>query len=338
MCDGVSIVVCCHNSAPLLPKTLAHLAAQKFSLSPPPSEVIIVDNASTDRTGELARESWPNDCAIPLRVVQEPSLGLTFARLRGIAEAKYEVICFVDDDNRVGADWIDTVFAVMSAHPEVGACGGQVEAVSDVALPDWFGRFQSYYAVGQQASEAGDVTETRGYLWGAGLCLRRSAWQTLAERKFNFLLTDRKGHALSAGGDAELCYALRLVGWRLWYEPRLRMQHFLPAARLRWDYLRRVSRGFGAATAGIDSYEAALKDEPIDLIARRRQTWSWQTLATVKYLLRKPFKLVRASFAAMEGDPDALLIENLWGRLVELLRNRANYVSSARQLRTHKGN
>ena len=336
MHDGVSIVVCCHNSARLLPKTLAHLAAQEFSPPQPPSEVIVVDNASTDRTAELARESWPDDCVTPLRVVHEPSLGLTFARLRGIAEAKYEIVCFVDDDNRVGADWINTVLAVMSAHPEVGACGGQVEAVSDVVLPDWFARFQSYYAVGQQASEAGDVTETRGYLWGAGLCLRKQAWQILAEKEFSFLLSDRKGQALSAGGDAELCYALRLAGWRLWYEPGLRMQHFLPAARLRWDYLRRVSRGFGAATAGFDSYDVAIKDQPTGLIARRRQTWIWQTLATVKYLLKKPIKLLRAPFSPMEGDPDALLIENLWGRLLELLRNRANYVSSVRQLKSHK--
>jgi hypothetical protein len=58
-------------------------------------------------------------------------------------------------------------------------------------------------------------------------------------------------------------HALRLAGWRLWYKPRLRMQHFLPESRLQWDYLRQVSRGFGAATAGIDAYEMAIKNGPL---------------------------------------------------------------------------
>jgi hypothetical protein len=168
--------------------------------------------------------------------------------------------------------------------------------------------------------------------------LRKRAWQMLTENQFSFLLSDRKGQALSAGGDAELCYALRLAGWRLWYEPRLRMQHFLPESRLQWDYLRRVSRGFGAATAGIDAYEMAIKNGPTGSIWNARRTWNWQTLATIKYLLRKPFKLLRAPLSSMEGDADVLQIENLWGRLLELLKNRRNYVSNLRHVRASKTN
>jgi len=116
------------------------------------------------------------------------------------------------------------------------------------------------------------------------------------------------------------------------------MQHFLPESRLQWDYLRRVSRGFGAATAGIDAYEMASKTGPAGFIRNARQTWSWQTLATIKYLLRKPFKLLRAPLSSMEGDADVLQIENLWGRLLELLKNRQTYVSNLRQVRAGETN
>src|ERR1700682_3834 len=333
MSEGVSIVVCCHNSARLLPETLACLAAQQFSSATPACEVIVVDNASTDQTGETAGASWPDKTRIPLRIVQEPNLGLTSARLRGIAEAKYEFICFVDDDNRVSVDWIENVFRTMTEHPEVGACGGQVEPQPETVLPAWFDSFYSYYALGQQAAEAGDITETRGYLWGAGLCLRKKAWSALAENHFDFLLSDRKGRSLSSGGDAELCYALRLGGWRLWYEPRLTMLHFLPDARLNWSYLRRLSRGFGAATAGFDAYDMALKGKPLDFGQRLRQTWSWQTLATVRYLLRHPLKLLRTALGTMEGDADALFVENLWGRLRELLSHRQTYIANLKKIR-----
>ena len=334
MSEGVSIVVCCHNSSRLLPETLACLAMQKFSSTAPACEVIVVDNASTDHTAETAVASWPDETRIPLRIVGEPTLGLTAARRRGIAEANYEFICFVDDDNRVSPDWVENVFHVLTEHPEVGACGGQVKAKPETVLPDWFDRFQNYYAVGEQAGEAGDVTESRGYLWGAGLCLRKTAWTALAESHFDFVLSDRKGESLSSGGDAELCYALRLGGWRLWYEPSLTMEHFLPDARLNWGYLRRLSRAFGAATAGFDAYDMALKGKPRGTFEKLRQTWSWQTLATIKYLLSRPIKLFGAAIGPMEGDAEAFLIENLWGRLLELLRHRRRYNTNLKRIGT----
>ena len=337
MGERVTVVICAYNAAGLLPQTLACLAAQRFSTTPPAWEVIVVDNLSSDETSRVASESWPSDCPIPLRVVCETTPGLTFARLRGIAEAQYEIVCFVDQDNRVSPDWIETASTLMAEHGEVGACGGQTEAVSGEVLPTWFERFQNYYAVGQQAEAAGDITDVRGYLWGAGLCLRKRAWQMLSETEFRFILYDRRGQELSAGGDAELCYALRLIGWRLWYEPRLKLHHFMTPERLNWNYLRRVSRGFGAATTGLDSYEMAIKGVPGSFMERARRTWSWQTLATIKSLLRKPFKLLLAPLSPMEGDADVLQIENLWGRLLHLLRNRRSYVSNLRQLSRAEG-
>src|ERR1700730_10550558 len=333
MSEGVSIVICCYKAAKLIPQTLACLAAQRLSTTAPPSEVIVVDNASPDETATVALESWPSDCPIPLRVVHERTPGLTYARLRGIAEARYEIVCFVDQDNRVSPDWIETAATLMAEHAEVGACGGQTEAASDETLPIWFEQFQNYYAVGPQGNVAGDITDTRGYLWGAGLCLRKRAWQMLSEKQFSFILYDRRGQELSSGGDAELCYALRLTGWRLWYEPRLKMHHFMTSERLNWGYLRRVSRGFGAATTGLDPYEIAIKGAPSSFIERWLRTWSWQTLATIKALLRNPFKLLRASLSRMEGDADVLRIENLWGRLLDLVKNRGNYVFRLRRLR-----
>ena len=66
---------------------------------------IVVDNASTDQTSTVARESWTPDCLISLRVMLEPQLGLTSAWLRGIVEAKYEVVSFIDDDNLAARDY-----------------------------------------------------------------------------------------------------------------------------------------------------------------------------------------------------------------------------------------
>ncbi|MCM8776282.1 MAG: hypothetical protein NC930_08060, partial [Candidatus Omnitrophica bacterium] len=61
-----------------------------------------------------------------------------------------------------------------------------------------------------------------------------------------------------AGEDAEICYLLRLAGYRLWYDDRLKLKHFIPGERLTWDYLRALWRGFGEAGVYLDPYKFLL--------------------------------------------------------------------------------
>ncbi|MCY7278070.1 MAG: glycosyltransferase family 2 protein, partial [Phormidesmis sp. CAN_BIN44] len=130
MVNGISIVICCYNSAQRLPETLAHLAAQAIP-STVPWEIIIIDNASTDNTADVARASWLSTSSAPLHIIHEPQQGLSYARLRGFCESTYDVISFVDDDNWVCPEWVQTVSEIMTQHPHVGACGGCSEAVLD---------------------------------------------------------------------------------------------------------------------------------------------------------------------------------------------------------------
>jgi|GEM_PF-159128 len=59
------------------------------------------------------------------RIVQEEKLGLTFARLRGFAEAKGELIVMVDDDNVLAPDYLETAVRIARDHPMLGAFGGK---------------------------------------------------------------------------------------------------------------------------------------------------------------------------------------------------------------------
>ena len=116
------------------------------------------------------------------------------------------------------------------------------------------------------------VTDDPGYLWGAGMTVRRIAWQHLLGNGFMPPLVDRRGTAnYNSGGDAEICFALRLSGWRLWFEPALRLRHFLLKHRLDWRYLRRLLRGFGASTLVLDPYQRALGEAAA---ARLPASWS----------------------------------------------------------------
>ncbi|MGI8513230.1 MAG: glycosyltransferase, partial [Solirubrobacteraceae bacterium] len=254
----LSVVIPTHNGSRWLAPTLAHVAAQR-----PPAEleweVILVDNASTDHTAASARAAWPRDAPVALRVVDEPRLGLGHAHLRGFAEARGEIVTWVEDDNRVAPDRVEIAWRVMAEHPEAGACAGFNAPAPELTPPEWFHRFAHAYATGPQG-EAGDVTESRGHLWGAGLTIRRAAWDHLSRHGFAALLPDRRGAtSFNSGGDTEICLALRMAGWRLRYEPRLRLEHLIVAHRLDWGYLRGLSRGVGASSVGFDPYRRALR-------------------------------------------------------------------------------
>jgi cellulose synthase/poly-beta-1,6-N-acetylglucosamine synthase-like glycosyltransferase len=217
-------------------------------------EVIIVDNVSTDDTSDVANSIWPKTAPAKLKVVFEPKLGTAFARSRGLNEAKYDLVSFVDDDNWINTDWLRRVFEIMSRNRNIGACGGYNEFKCEVNPPSWFDKYKESYAVGPQAPETGDITEKRGYLWGAGLTIRRSAWMKIKNGGFTFGSSGRQGDNLHAGEDSELCFALRLSGWRLWYDSGLRLTHFIKTEKLTWKYLRCLQRGFGASSIWFDPY------------------------------------------------------------------------------------
>ena len=321
---GVSIVVCCHNSASRLPPTLAHLAAQQVRAELP-WEVLVVDNASTDETARVAQSAWPVEHAAPLRIVPEPRAGLSFARQRGFDESRYDIVSFIDDDNWVCPEWVRLIAEVMDEHPEVGACGGLNEAVCEVTPPEWFERHQRAYAVGAQATAGGIIPGPWAWLCGAGMSLRRGAWCDLQANGFRHLLSGRQGKRLTSGEDLELSYALHMAGWELWYEPRLRLQHFLPAGRLQWSYLRRLQHGGGAASVGLDPYGFFAYRNMAGRKERLRRSWQWQALSTLKALLPYRQKLLRSYRSPMEGDADVLRIEHLTGRLSALIQSRRVY-------------
>lgn len=64
-------------------------------------EIIVVDNASTDRTREIATQ-FPH-----VRVVHEPIKGLTKARQRGLTSMEGNVFFSIDADTRIPPGWFE---------------------------------------------------------------------------------------------------------------------------------------------------------------------------------------------------------------------------------------
>lgn len=318
MSAGVSVIICCFNSARRLPETLRHLAAQQVT-EETAWEVVVVDNASTDETAEVARRCWPTEAAAPLRVVLETEAGLSHARVRGMREARYDVISFIDDDNWAAGDWISRVSAIFAAHPEIGGAGGRMEEVCEIAPPGWFQEVKAHYAVGPQHLQSGDVTNSAGtLLCGAGLNLRTGAVRKLLADGFVFLMSGRKENRLSMGEDSELCFALRASGWRFWYDDELVLKHFIPQTRLRWDYAVRLMRGLGESSPLFTLYLCALKAPPFERYPVWKATWVFQTSKALRQFVAVILSHPEACFRQREGSVSVLEFERSKSRLAGL--------------------
>jgi glycosyltransferase involved in cell wall biosynthesis len=325
MNTGVSVVICCHNSAQRLPETLRHLAAQHVSADFP-WEVVVIDNASKDDTAQAALDSWPASAPAILRVVFETQAGLSYARIRGIQEARYPIISFIDDDNWTAADWLTRVSAIFEDHPETGACGGRIEAVCEIAPPAWFDALKEQYAVGQQYARSGDITNSKGtLLCGAGLSLRTDAIRKLLDDGFVFMMSGRKGASLMTGEDTELCFALRAAGWRFYYDEELVLRHFIPKARLQWDYAQRLLRGGGGSSALFSLYLFALKAPPFDSYPAWKKTWLFQISKGLRETARLMLFHPAACLRRPEGSLVSLKFERAKQQVATLWELRGRY-------------
>ncbi|WP_439697074.1 glycosyltransferase [Mucilaginibacter sp. AW1-7] len=241
--DGISVIICCYNSALRLPQTLRHLAQQEVPAELA-WEVILVDNASTDHTAAVASREWQQYAppGVRFEIIPETMPGLSHAREKGIRSSRFTYMIFCDDDNWLDPAYLKTAYAAISTNQAIAALGGQSTAVSDIPLPGWFAGSASNYAVGRQADTAGDVSR-RKYLWGSGMVVRKALYQKAFE-EFPSLLTGRRADELSSGEDSEMCMRFLLMGYRLYYVDTLLFKHYITAERLTAAYNQRLMEGF----------------------------------------------------------------------------------------------
>ncbi len=263
MPTGISVIICCFNSATRITPTLQRLARQE-NISFLNCEIILVDNGSTDATAQKALEVW-DSLAMPkpaFKIVTESTPGLSPARKKGIAASGFDCVLFCDDDNWLDSNYLSIALQIMQSNPAIGALGGTGSPVFEGKEPPYFWVNQYHaLAVGEQSKIDGDITNERGVLYGAGMILNKKAFKKLLEEfKFEFVLTDRIGTSLVSSGDHELCLALRKIGYKIFYSKRLKFDHFIPKNRTTIQYYKRLFLGFGVSYALLHIYRVDKED------------------------------------------------------------------------------
>jgi glycosyltransferase involved in cell wall biosynthesis len=229
----------------VLAQVLAALRSQTLPLEQ--WELLLIDNASTPPLNPDVLAWHPR-----ARLVREPQLGLTHARLRGIVEAQASLLVWVDDDNVLDPDYLEAALKVFEAIPELGAAGGASQAqYTEPPLP--------WYEEGLAPLGCRDLGDEEIWMrWypdapayppaapiGAGMVIRKQAiqaWADAVRADSDRLSFGRRGTALSSGEDNDISLTLLRSGWELAYLPQLRLLHVIPAARLTLAYQKRMAR------------------------------------------------------------------------------------------------
>jgi glycosyltransferase involved in cell wall biosynthesis len=313
---GVSVVVCCYNSEAVLPRTLEHLSRQ---LVPDKLEweIILVDNASSDDTQQVATNLWRElHCETPLRVVFEKNPGLSEARKRGVLEATYDLLIFCDDDNWLCDAYIAEAHRLMVSNANIDIAGGEGVAVSNISMPAWFESYQRSFAVGPQGVSDGTIDS---YPYGAGMVVRTADLKRAFELGFTSLLSDRKGSNLSSGGDGELAEWIAIFDKCRWYYcSALKFRHYMIPERLGMSQLEKLQVGFGEMSPVILLYKNLRRRK------YRNSRFLWITL-----VLFFTARLLKHRLSKQERLERSLRLKRDFAALSWLLANRAKFQTMA---------
>ena len=162
------------------------------------TDVLVADNGSTDETAEVARRAGA-------QVLDLPGLRVSELRNRAARTSTGDLLGFVDADHEISPGWSDAAVQILM-DPTVAAAGAMYTSPGRTWVQAMYGALRG---------------ETRGQLdvpWlGSGnLVVRRAAFESIGGFDAS----------LEACEDVDLCQRLRLRGWRIVSDERLRSVHF----------------------------------------------------------------------------------------------------------------
>ena len=179
-------------------------------------EVLVVDNESTDGSGEVARASA--DAVLTLSGTSVAAL-----RNRGARETRAPIIAFVDADHEIDRDWIAAAVDTLNA-PGVGAAGFPYDTQPNA---NWVQRL--YDAMRRRPSSRESVS----WLGSGNVAVKRTCFDAVGGFR----------ESLIACEDVDLCNRLIGAGYSIIADPRMRSTHYGDPQTVRSLFLGELWRG-----------------------------------------------------------------------------------------------
>jgi len=176
-------------------------------------EIIVVDNGSTDGTPEYLKQ-MPRGEVIP--IFEKRNTGFVEACHLGAQASRGEYLLFLNNDTEVRPGWLTALLQLAESTPDCGAVGsklvypdGRLQEAGGIIFADGNGW---NYGRGMDPRDARfNFVREVDYCSGAALMVRKDLWTRIGG-------FDRQ-YAPAYYEDSDLCFAIRKLGYKVYYQP-----------------------------------------------------------------------------------------------------------------------
>jgi len=197
---NVSVVIPVHNGGENLRLCLEALAQS----TRPPDELIVLDDASTDGSGELAQTFGARVLRLP-----GPPRGAAVPRNRGAAVASGDLLVFLDADVAVHTDALEKMDRTMTEHADIAALFGSYDTSPRAeSLVSRYKNLLHHYVHQHGRGEASTF-------WTGCGAIRREVFESVGGFDESFRAIE----------DIELGARVRRAGYRVWLCPDVQVTH-----------------------------------------------------------------------------------------------------------------
>jgi len=247
----LSIIIINYNVAERLDKCLESLQMYLKNIS---AEVIVMDNASPDRSWISLKEKYPKVQFHPL----DKNYGFAVANNKGVALAKGEYILLLNPDTLILDNLFEDLLKFSKQHPEMGTLGvrmingeGKFLPESKRSVPNLRNSFSKLFLSQNEANKKnyyrGDISEEEiaevEVITGAFMWMQKKIYEKVGGLDEAYFMY---------GEDIDICYSLLNLGYKNYYFGKKTIIHYKGESTTKDEVY--LNRFYGAMQIFLNKY------------------------------------------------------------------------------------
>ena len=237
----ISIIICSYNRANYIGAALDALYLQSSGLEN--FEAIIVDNNSTDGTPEVFATWRTHHPEGSFFYTTETKQGASFARNTGAEIAKFDWLCFIDDDAIAHKDFVQNIIRHINDQPFVHGFGGRIIPRYIPTEPKWMSYYVSSMVGNFDYAPVACAFKNGKYPLESNMIVSKKIFEQIGG--FNTQLPGVVGTVRIGGEGKDLFYKIMDLGHTIYYDPTIIVEHVVETNKLTKEYMYRVASGMG---------------------------------------------------------------------------------------------
>ncbi|MFC1894775.1 glycosyltransferase [Candidatus Dependentiae bacterium] len=257
---NISLIIPTHNRRDSLNRILKNLLTLKDETF---FQIVVVDNNSSDGTVDLVKQNYKH-----VKYVFEKNTSFTKARKTGAENADGEIIIYLDDDVVLEDGCIDEVNKIFKEKKDCAVLGGRIFPLYEQKPPQWILDLQNKFN-GFSTFDCGNDLKKVDAVPGPFMAIRKKVFDlvggfspdTVGVETNTAKKTFKKIYI--GPGDYGFCLLCRQAGYKVFYSPKIKLNHVIPAFRLTKEFWisRMVGEGhcIAVSKANMDFYKKNYK-------------------------------------------------------------------------------